>query len=244
MEIIHLTDIPSTNDYLLSLKTDSEVVAVSDYQSNGKGMGTNRWESEPGKNLLFSILIHPSWLPASMQYLLSMAEAIAVRDALAEIICDVTIKWPNDIYWKDLKISGTRIDVNLYGATLHDVIIGTGINVNQQTFHSDAPNPVSLTQITGREHSCEALLKDILRRFTPLMDALHRGCQDEVIERYHKHLFHREGLHLYEDDNGTFMAEIDHVEPNGMLHLNLTDGTKRHYMFKEVRQVKDNYNDN
>ena len=59
MEIIHLTDIPSTNDYLLGLHTEQDVVAVSDYQSHGKGMGNNRWESEAGKNLLFSILLHP-----------------------------------------------------------------------------------------------------------------------------------------------------------------------------------------
>lgn len=234
MEIIHLTDITSTNDYLLSLKRQDDIVAVSDYQSHGKGMGTNRWESEPGKNLLFSILIHPTWIPVNQQYLLSMAEAIALCDTLREVTDDITIKWPNDIYWKDKKISGTRIDVNFSGGVLCDMVIGTGININQTDFVSDAPNPVSLKQITGTDHDREALLKDILKRFTPLIQLLQEGNSEEIVRLYHERLYRKEGMHGYKDANGPFMAAIDHVEPNGMLHLKLEDGTKREYMFKEV----------
>lgn len=234
MEIIHLTNITSTNDYLLSLKSQEDIVAVSDYQTRGKGMGTNRWESEPGKNLLFSILIHPTWIPVNQQYLLSMAEAIALCDTLREVTDDITIKWPNDIYWKDKKISGTRIDVNISGGILADMVIGTGINVNQTEFLSDAPNPVSLKQITGREHDREALLKDILERFQPLQQMLKDGGTEEIVRLYHERLYRKEGMHGYKDANGTFMAAIDYVEPSGILHLTLEDGTKREYMFKEV----------
>lgn len=235
MEIIHLTDIPSTNDYLLGLHTEQDVVAVSDYQSHGKGMSSNRWESEAGKNLLFSILLHPTWLPVNRQYLLSMAEALALQGTLDAVIPDVTIKWPNDIYWQDKKISGTRIDVNLYGSMLADVVIGTGININQREFHSDAPNPVSLYQITGREYDRNVILHDILSRFEPLLKQLEHGKYADIVSLYHQHLYHRDGMHPYEDDNGTFMAAIDHVEANGMLHLRLSDGTMRRYMFKEVK---------
>lgn len=234
MEIIHLTNITSTNDYLLSLKSQEDIVAVSDYQTRGKGMGTNRWESEPGKNLLFSILLHPTWIPVNQQYLLSMAEAVALCDTLREVTDDITIKWPNDIYWKDKKISGTRIDVNLSGGILADMVIGTGINVNQTEFLSDAPNPVSLKQITGREHDREALLKDILKRFQPLQQMLKDGGTEEIVRLYHERLYRKEGMHGYKDANGTFMAAIDYVEPSGILHLTLEDGTKREYMFKEV----------
>lgn len=234
MEIIHLTNITSTNDYLLSLKSQEDIVAVSDYQTRGKGMGTNRWESEPGKNLLFSILIHPTWIPVNQQYLLSMAEAVALCDTLREVTDDITIKWPNDIYWKDKKISGTRIDVNLSGGILADMVIGTGINVNQTEFLSDAPNPVSLKQVTGREHDREALLKDILKRFQPLQQMLKDGGTEEIVRLYHERLYRKEGMHGYKDANGTFMAAIDYVEPSGILHLTLEDGTKREYMFKEV----------
>ena len=147
MEIIRLSDTASTNDYLLGLNTDQDLCVVADYQSAGKGMGTNTWESESGKNLLFSILLHPTWLPINKQYLLSMAEAVAIVEVLGD---GFEIKWPNDIYYGDKKLSGTRIDINLQGSTLKDVIIGTGINVNQEVFLSDAPNPISLKNINGQ----------------------------------------------------------------------------------------------
>lgn len=248
MEIIRLTDIPSTNDYLLGLKTDSEVVAVTDYQSHGKGMGTNRWESEPGKNLLFSILIHPVWLPIRLQYLLSMTEAVAIAEVLREELAQspeaqqpLTIKWPNDIYYSDRKISGTRIDVNLKGARLQDVIIGTGININQQCFLSDAPNPISLRQITGRDCDCETLLNRMIERFEQYLCLLRQGFEEgkeenieSIVNLYHQHLYRREGLHPYSDENGDFLATTEYVEPTGILHLRREDGTQSTYMFKEV----------
>lgn len=231
MEIIKLTDTASTNDYLLELNTDRDICVVADYQSAGKGMGTNAWESEPGKNLLFSILIHPTWLPVRQQYLLSMAEAVAIVEVLGE---GYEIKWPNDIYYGDRKLSGTRIDVNLYGGQLRDVIIGTGINVNQEVFVSDAPNPVSLKNITGREHDRDTLLRTILYHFTYYYNMV-RETPDKIVHLYHEHLYHRTGLHTFTDKDGTFKAEIVRVAENGIITLRRTDNTLSHYEFKQLR---------
>lgn len=231
MEIIKLTDIASTNDYLLGLNTDRDICVVADYQSAGKGMGSNTWESEPGKNLLFSILVHPTWLPVRQQYLLSMAEAVAIVEVLGE---GFEIKWPNDIYYGDKKLSGTRIDVNLHGGKLRDVIIGTGININQEVFLSDAPNPVSLKNITGKEHDCDSLLQNILERFAYYYNKVQTAPQD-IVHLYHEHLYRRTGFHCYSDKDGTFQAEIVRVAENGIITLRRTDNTLSHYEFKELR---------
>jgi BirA family biotin operon repressor/biotin-[acetyl-CoA-carboxylase] ligase len=246
MEIIKLSDISSTNDYLLGLDIEEEVCVRTDYQSAGKGMGTNTWESEAGKNLLFSILVHPVWLSVTEQYLLSMAEALAIHDALTEFleltmgvetIKKLTIKWPNDIYWEDKKLSGTRIDGNIKGGVLQDLVIGTGINVNQQRFFSDAPNPVSLYQITGKEYDNDEILNKILEHFAKYQDALKQGDKEKVVREYHERLYRRTGIHRYEDGNGTFEAEIVKVNTNGIMTLRRTDGTLSDYEFKEVRFV-------
>lgn len=231
MEIIKLTDIASTNDYLLGLNTDRDICVVADYQSAGKGMGSNTWESEPGKNLLFSILVHPTWLPVRQQYLLSMAEAVAIVEVLGE---GFEIKWPNDIYYGDKKLSGTRIDVNLHGGKLRDVIIGTGINVNQEVFVSDAPNPISLKNITGTEHDCDTLLRAILYHFTHYYNMV-REAPDNIVHLYHEHLYRRTGLHTFADKDGTFQAQIVSVADNGIITLRRTDNTLSHYEFKELR---------
>ena len=231
MEIIKLIDIASTNDYLLGLNTDRDICVVADYQSAGKGMGSNTWESEPGKNLLFSILVHPTWLPVRQQYLLSMAEAVAIVEVLGE---GYEIKWPNDIYFGNRKLSGTRIDVNLHGGKLRDVIIGTGININQEVFLSDAPNPVSLKNITGKEHDCDSLLQNILERFAYYYNKVQTATQD-IVHLYHEHLYRRTGFHCYSDKDGTFQAEIVRVAENGIITLRRNDGALSQYEFKELR---------
>jgi len=240
MQIIRLTNTDSTNDFLLKKASEQplwEGVAVSDYQSNGKGMGSNKWESEPGKNLLFSILLHPTWLPINNQYLLSMAEAIAICEVLQQYTHGITIKWPNDIYWENSKLSGTRIDANINGRGINDMIIGTGINVNQEVFVSDAPNPTSLLLITKKVHDKDEILRRILERFTHYYDILKSGQTDVILSKYHEYLYRRDGLHEYRDAQGVFSAEIERVMPNGTLQLKTKDGEHKEFMFKEVEFI-------
>ena len=234
MKVVKLQHIGSTNDYLLGMNTTEDVCAVADYQSAGKGMGTNTWESEAGKNLLFSILIHPTWLPVTEQYLMSMAEAIAVVEVVG---LGTTIKWPNDIYWQDKKMSGTRIDVNLQGGEIRDMVIGTGINVNQREFYSDAPNPISLFNISKREYDSDELLREILERFEEYVEMLRRGDKDTIVKRYHERLYRREGFYRYADKDGEFGAELLRVHPNGIMTLRRRDGSLSDYEFKEVKFI-------
>lgn len=252
MNVERLTNTSSTNVYLMQHASEHPdmTVAVADYQTAGRGMGTNTWESEPGKNLLFSILLHPTALPPRWQYLLSMTEAVALCDTLSAIIPheDVTIKWPNDIYCGDRKISGTRIDLNLTSHGIRDMVIGTGININQHAFHGDAPNPVSLWQLTHREHDRDAILSDVMQRFAQLhaqlftTDANGTPVLDEtgkshIIRMYHERLYRRTGLHRYADGEGSFLAEIVEVHPDGIIHLRRPDGTPSHYEFKQLKFI-------
>ena len=257
MQIIRLKDTDSTNRYLLDeavrFKDEDVTIAVAEYQTAGRGAGTNKWESEAGKNLLFSILIHPLDVPIREQYILSMTEALALRKAIAEVINTsdgvgervkeetadaLTIKWPNDIYWNDSKMSGTIIDLNILGGKMQDFVIGTGINVNQERFLSDAPNPVSIRQITGIETSVDRLLDCVMRAFAEYMDILRApGGRENIIAEYHQHLYRRSGVHKFADADGTFSAELIEVRPNGVMTLRRTDGTVSSYEFKEVRFI-------
>ena len=242
--IIKLKEIDSTNIYLLEnaekFSNEEMTVAITDYQTAGRGMGNNTWESEPDKNLLFSILIHPTWLEPYMQYIVSMAHALSLYDVLSSYSEDITIKWPNDIYWKESKISGTRIDGNISAGKLSDMVIGTGININQSEFHGTAPNPVSLTQITGRTYNRQAILYDIIARFSYYLNIakqewmMRKECPT-IHSEYHHHLFRKEGIHSYEDANGQFDGRLLEVLPNGIMRLERTDGTISEYEFKEVK---------
>ena len=236
-EIIHIDETDSTNRWVKeelhkriatphSQREKRPFCVIADYQTAGRGCGTNTWESERGKNLLFSILIHPT-LPASKQFHISMAVSLAICEALGQYIGDLSIKWPNDIYWRNGKICGMLIENTLKGNTIKDSIIGIGLNVNQRTFHSDAPNPVSLWQISGQETDREQLLKDILRCLENYLD-------QDIKAQYCSLLYRRKGFHPYADKDGAFMAEIIDVEDDGHLLLRDEDGQERCYAFKEV----------
>ena len=111
-KVVWLEEADSTNDEIRKLadeQTQRMVVVATDYQRKGRGQATNRWESEAGKNLLFSVMVHPLMVPLRCQFLLSMAGALALKEVLDHYTNDITLKWPNDVYWKDRKISGTLI---------------------------------------------------------------------------------------------------------------------------------------
>lgn len=241
-EVIHLSDISSTNDYLQQQPTpmpDAMTVAVASHQTAGRGQGSNRWESEAGKNLLFSILTSPVSVPVAQQFVLSMAGALALKQVLDRYTGDITLKWPNDIYWRNRKISGTLIETSVGGKTLKRCIYGIGLNVNQRQFLSDAPNPVSLLNITGKETPLDLLLDEILQSFDHYYALAVGGKHDVIVTQYNAALFRRQELHTYKDaaTGELFDAAIHHVGTDGLLHLVDSKGISRTYALKEVKFV-------
>ena len=234
-KIVHIDETDSTNSWLQKRlaadeRSDANLVVWAEYQTAGRGCGTNRWESERGENLTFSMLIHPKELPATQQFHLSMAISLAICEAIGQYIGDVSIKWPNDIYWRNGKIGGILIENTLKGNIIMESIIGIGLNVNQRVFKSDAPNPVSMWQICEHETDREALLKEILEAFERILDS-------KIREQYLSKLYRRKGYHPYADKEGAFMAEIVTVEDDGHLVLHDDNGKERRYAFKEVQFI-------
>jgi BirA family biotin operon repressor/biotin-[acetyl-CoA-carboxylase] ligase len=231
-EFVHIDETDSTNRWLKEHggSSSNPVVVIADYQTAGRGCGTNRWESERGKNLLFSMLVHPTDVPVTRQFHLSMAISLAITEAVGRYIGDLSIKWPNDIYWRNAKLGGILIENRIQGSVIKDCIIGVGLNVNQRVFHSDAPNPVSMWRICEHETDREQLLKAILEAFD-------KYRSQDVRTGYLSQLYRRRGFHPYVDRDGAFMAQIADVEDDGHLLLRDDSGQQRRYAFKEVQFV-------
>ena len=241
-KFIHLHHTDSTNTFLSRYADGGEadiVVATADYQTAGRGQGNNTWESEEGKNLLFSLLIRPTMVEAAEQFVLSMAGALALRDAIVEATgaTDISLKWPNDVYWRDYKVSGTLIETSVSGKRVKRCIFGTGINVNQRRFLSDAPNPLSLCAITGAELSVEALLRSVVEHFKHYYRLVADHDYGRIASAYRAALYRRTGRHRYADKDGEFTATISNVALDGTLTLSLDDGRLRRYAFKEVKFI-------
>ena len=243
---IKVTQTTSTNTYLsrLAATLPGGTVIYTHCQTAGRGQKGNSWESEDGKNLTFSMLLKRPPVKARDQFYLSEAAALAVVEALtAEAGDGFTVKWPNDVYWQDNKICGMLLENSLDGTDIATCVVGIGINVNQERFLSDAPNPVSLINVTGREHDLEALLKRVCSRIEQLVDSLGDDeARRDLHERYMAALYRNDGaMHPFEDASGNrFMAIIAGIDPDGTLTLKQEDGTTRDYLFKEVKHIINN----
>ena len=240
-KIIRLVETDSTNNYLREQSAKARLpegsLVIADFQTAGKGQVGNSWESEAVKNLMCIILLYPDFLPANRQFLISQIASLSVKETLEKYTDSVTVKWPNDIYWKDKKICGMLIENDLMGRNISQSIAGVGININQEVFHSSAPNPVSLFQITGKQYDIFNILEHIMLRIQIYYDLLQKNNTALITAQYERSLFRKEGMYRYKDVNGEFMANIVCVEPEGRLILEDETQTKRGYMFKEVEYL-------
>ena len=240
---IKVSQTASTNTYLsrLAATLPGGTVIYTPSQTAGRGQKGNSWESEDGKNLTFSMLLKHPPVKARDQFYLSEAAALAVVEALtAEAGDGFKVKWPNDVYWRDNKACGMLLENSLDGSDIAHCIVGIGINVNQEHFVSDAPNPVSLVNITGHEHDLDTVLKRVCSSIEQQVKALDDDQARRALhQRYMEALYRNDGvMHPFVDAAGhRFMAAIAGITPDGTLTLRNEDGTCHDYLFKEVRHI-------
>lgn len=191
IKILHFDEINSTNVFLydkISENNDiSDMVVVAAHQTAGRGMDKNRWESEAGKNLLFSIALNVNFLEAENQFKISQAVSVAIVETLSQFVDDkrLFIKWPNDIYFGDKKLAGMLIQNTIEGRMMGVSIIGIGLNVNQIEFSKDIPNPISLKMISGQDFDLDNLLNLLVSSIKTKVESLRdKENQNEINEKY------------------------------------------------------------
>ena len=238
MKHIHLETVDSTMNYLARPEfeacEDSFILVTTEVQTCGRGQQGNRWESEAGKNLLFSLRIHRPPLLAKDQFHFAEINALALVETLDQYAEGFCIKWPNDIYHKDQKICGTLTTHTLQGQHLKSSLIGVGININQTTFYSDAPNPVSLIHIVGHEVDRQTILTDYLQRLKNDLARVSMGNQPHIHQRYLQRLYRLQEWHTYRTNGQTFMGKIIDVTHTGCLVVEMQSGEVRTFVFKEI----------
>ena len=238
--IIKVEEAGSTNTMLAALTDAPHGTALSARsQTAGRGQRGNSWEAAPGKNLTFSLLLRPETIPAARQFEISEIVAIAIARVLRRRLDTdrVRIKWPNDIYYDDLKICGILIENTLCGNYIERSIAGIGINVNQERFLSDAPNPVSMLNIAGHEFDLDRLLDETVSAIVGDFDAYSASPDTEALTSlYRSMLWRGDGFRPYRDNlaGEDIRARIVEVSPSGILTLETAAGELRSYAFKEV----------
>lgn len=235
--VLWYDEVDSTNNAAAKLLAegcaDGTVITTS-RQTKGRGQRSNGWESEPYQNLTFTVILKPAFLKVEDQFLLSKAVSLGVTDFLALYGLDARIKWPNDIYIGDKKLTGILIEHNIMGSTISDSIAGIGININQKAFVSDAPNPTSVAIELGRELNLEQSLKEVLGCIEQRYTSLAKGDVKRIESDYFSKLYRLNGFYPYEKNGTVFKAKIAGIRNTGELVLEDEKGKQQHYAFKEV----------
>ncbi len=241
--VIELDEIDSTNAYALKLLSEArppEGTVISCFkQSQGRGTDTNQWESEPGKNLTLSLILYPTFLPVSEQFSLNQAITLALQEMVSKIVAsiNVTIKWPNDIYIGNKKVAGVLIQNSVMGSTFDFAVIGIGLNVNQREFLSDAPNPVSLSLITGNTYELSTIRDLLIESLNKYYQLLREGKKSDINKYYLEHLFRVGQWHNYLLKGIEVNARITGITNFGQLMLEGSDKSNWVCDLKEVKYL-------
>jgi len=238
--LVTLKEVGSTNNYLKELLSNSKPVAdgtviMAESQYAGRGQQTNRWHSEAGLNLTFSILLKPSFLPLQQQFDLTRTISLGVVSALGQAMNgNVQVKWPNDIYHGDKKLGGILIENLVQGSQIKHSIIGIGLNINQVDFPAEVPNPTSVKQILHRDYDLHILLSQICSCIEAWYLKLKAGRLDEIRETYLGKLYWFNQERDFMADGVPFKGKIIAVRNDGFLVLSTKSGEKE-FNLKQIQ---------
>ena len=218
-ELIQLEEVTSTQTYLIdkdeSLALQEFTTVYTSNQTLGRGQGTNKWESEKGKNISFSFLLRPTFLNPSNQYLITKIISLAIVEVLQDYgIKNVKIKWPNDIYVNENKICGILVQNKIIGNELSAVYVGIGININQTKF-SFAPNPTSFFLEMEKEYSKQEVFQACMQRIISLYEEFKTGKLNNIDKKYLDNLLFLNQKRKYEYNGKLIQAEIKDVNEYG-----------------------------
>jgi BirA family transcriptional regulator, biotin operon repressor / biotin---[acetyl-CoA-carboxylase] ligase len=242
--LIELEETRSTNRYAFERIKNCDItegtVISAIHQSSGRGLGENKWKSEARKNITASIIVKPVFLPLQRQFMLNIFTSLAVRDMLSRFIPEketIKIKWPNDIYIKNKKASGILIENIISGNAFQCSVIGIGININQENFISDAPNPVSLNNITGTYYDLKECLGILCSCLDERYFQLKEGGYEILEEEYLDVLYKKGELASFVYQDQMIEATIMGISEEGKLILETLTKEILACNFKEIEFI-------
>ena len=169
--IIYFKCIDSTNttalEWAKNNSCENGTVFITDFQTNGRGQQSNIWESEPNKNLMFSVVLNQESSLLN-PFLLNKITAFSLLQCLQNRLNYspfIKIKWPNDLYFKHKKVSGILIENNYLGNKINYSVVGIGINVNQKFEKDSTINATSIYELSENEQNRMEIFQEFLEIF-------------------------------------------------------------------------------
>ncbi len=243
-KILGFEQLASTNSKAKELLKEQDIsegtVIKTISQYAGRGYASNSWESETGKNVTASWILRPEFLSPQHQFRLTQMLSLAVKNTVDNYLTAgfvSSVKWPNDIYVNNKKIAGILVENSIMADKIKTAVCGIGLNVNQEVFVSDAPNPVSMHQITGKTYDINEVIETLSAKISCWYNCLRAEQNELLLNAYHKALFRMNTKADFRTDDEIFEGTIKGTDPWGRLIIETARGETRLFDFKEVAFV-------
>ena len=235
-----LDSVDSTNNYAMAKihagMAKHGMAWFAHDQQAGKGQFGKNWESKAGQNITLSIAITPAAVFFQNQFYFNAVVAIACMEFFKKYAgAETFIKWPNDLYWRDRKAGGILIENNMQASQWKWAIAGIGLNINQENFPPDLPNPVSLKQITGKPENILSMAMALHTRIVSAFAQLSDANIENLIPDYNSFLYKKNEEVKLRKNRTVFATTVKSVNEFGQLLTQ--DAIERQFDFGEVEWV-------
>ncbi len=224
--IRHYFKTGSTNTIAMQAAADGApqgTIFVAEQQTAGRGRGAHQWHSPQSDGLYCSVVLRPS-LPPTEALILSLAGGLAAQSAIQSIRPQITVdlKWPNDLLIEGKKVCGILTEMNAEATRVRHLVMGFGINVNQEEFPASLDEATSLRLATGTEWSrvdlCAALLKSLDREYRSLLGRA--DARDSVLRRFQERSSSVRGRKVrIEEEGHSFEGVTAGLDSRGFLQV-------------------------
>ena len=238
---LHFDSLNSTNETLAQLSKKIELqngfYITADYQKFGKCQNHDKWDSNPKENLLISIFLNLD-LNIENSFMLNQLASLSILDTLSKFLEQkIEIKWPNDVYVDNKKISGILINNIVKGGIINSSVIGIGINVNQTNFNKKYI-ATSMKLLSKKDFELNEIEKMLMKNIKKQSMILLEKKISLLSSRYNNHLYGKNLDSLFILNKKRIYAKVIEVNQNGKIKLMFGDSEVNEFSQNEVKLLR------
>jgi BirA family biotin operon repressor/biotin-[acetyl-CoA-carboxylase] ligase len=231
--IRHYFKVSSTNSVAMQAAAEGAVegsVFLAEQQTAGRGRSNHKWHSAESSGIYCSVILRPPF-PPSEALILSLAAGLAVQSAVYAVNPKVPadLKWPNDLLIDGKKFCGILTEMNAEVTKVRYLVIGIGINVNQNTFPPDLREIATSLRSASRHpwsrvEVCAALLKSLDREYRALLQR--PDARDSILQRFQERSSSVKGRRVRIEENDEFEGVTAGLDARGFLQVRTPHGLR------------------
>lgn len=229
IKICFQEEVDSTNLYAKRMAEEGApegTLALADAQTAGRGRRGRSWDSPKGESIYMSLLLRPKILPEHASQL-TLVMGLSVAEGVADVLhLPVQIKWPNDVVVDGKKICGILTEMSADMDGIHYIVIGVGINVNNQKFPEELKSvATSLRIAAGKILDRQTVMRGVLDAFSRNYECfLETENLEGLVEAYNRILANRDHQVRVLDPKNPFEGIARGINEHGELLVERQDG--------------------